>query len=146
MNDEPTKSLVCYGRNAIELYHCLKGKWVRRNGISEIRTETGIIIYDHTKDHVFAIGNDGSPMTGKPETRSSNLYQCIVCGDVPDIEIAGLHYCQDCAKKLGLLENEENATCGECGVELTKENMWSDMTCKECAERLGLLGEEEWKA
>lgn len=35
-------------------------------------------------------------------------------------------------------EDEENTTCGECGVELTKENMWSDMTCKECAERLGL--------
>lgn len=28
--------------------------------------------------------------------------------------------------------------CGDCGEELTKENMWSEYTCKECAERLRL--------
>ena len=27
--------------------------------------------------------------------------------------------------------------CGECGKELTEENMWSEYTCKDCAKKLG---------
>ncbi len=34
-------------------------------------------------------------------------------------------------------ENDFKSFCGDCGEELTEENMWSEYTCKECAERLG---------
>ena len=40
---------------------------------------------------------------------------------------------------------EGGGFCGECGVTLDKNNMWSDFTCKKCAKELGLAeNPKEW--
>lgn len=51
---------------------------------------------------------------------------CSECGGPEPLDNGRCQECQD------------NDFCGDCGIELTKENSWSDITCQQCAKLLGL--------
>ena len=57
--------------------------------------------------------------------------ECSECGGPEALEDGRCQECQD------------NDFCGDCGIELTKENSWSDVTCKQCAKLLGFMEDND---